>query len=132
MKTETVLIFVLHIEQRTLHLGKRESIAVVQLIYRVQKVAECAAGHFEDLLEAVCGEEADERVAKELHVRVVVAALAKEDETLGDLRKEHVRIDVVSQYLVALYLQVILYLIPYFDAKSFYNCILYQETTHLN
>ena len=67
----------------------------MQLIDRVQEVAVGATGHFEYFLEAIIGEELDERVAKKLHVRVVVAALAKEDETLGYLRKEHVRIDVV-------------------------------------
>ena len=64
------------------------------------------------------------KLTEKLHVGVVVTTLAEEDETLGDLGKEDVRVDVVGQYFVAMYVQVVLYLIPDLVTVMTDDCIL--------
>ena len=57
----------------------------------------------------------------------MVTALAEKDEALGDLRKKDVRIDVVGQDFVAMYVQVLLYLIPDLVAVMADDCILAKK-----
>ena len=63
VQVEAFGVLAIYIEERALHLGKREPIAVVKLVNRVQEVAVSPAGYFEDLLEAVVGKEGNKRVS---------------------------------------------------------------------
>ncbi len=53
VQVQTAFVLAVYKEERALHLGKREAIAVMQLVDRVEKVTEASAGHAQNLLETL-------------------------------------------------------------------------------
>jgi hypothetical protein len=63
MQTQAFCVLVRDKKQRTPHFRKRESVAVVHLVYGVEEVSEVTARYAKDLLKAVVGKIGDKSLA---------------------------------------------------------------------